>query len=104
MRGFPKHLNTSWDLENVAGLYPQETVQYQEKLAAGRFVWQDAGLVGSKEVVKETADLQVIEVKTETGIIERRKLARVEDPSAQFFKLGLKVAVVPAVEPVVVSK
>ena len=104
MRGFPKHINTSRDLENVAGLYPQETVQYQEKLAAGRFIWRDAGLVGSKEVVVETDTLKVVENKTEAGVIERRKLARVEDPNAQFFKLGLKVAAVPEVEPGVVSK
>jgi hypothetical protein len=43
-------------------------------------------------VVKESSDLKVVETITEAGIIERRKLTLVEDPSAQFFRLGLKVA------------
>lgn len=100
MRGFPKHINTPADLANAAALFPAEAAAYQEKLAAGRFVWQDAGPVGSKEVVIETADLKVIEVKAEAGIIERRKLVRVEDPNAQFFKLGLGVEGVLEKEPV----
>lgn len=94
MRGFPKHINSKQDLENVANLYPQEAVDYQKKLEAGRFIWQDAGVVGSKEVVTETDTLKVVENKTEAGVIERRKLVLVEDPGAQFFKLGLKVAAV----------
>ena len=104
MRGFPKHLNTKEDIENVAALYPQESAAYQTKLMDNRFIWQDAGLVGSKEVVTETASLKVAETKTETGIIERRKLTLVEDPGAQFYKLGLKVAEVEKGDPVVVGK
>ena len=49
--------------------------------------------VGSKEVVVESNTLQVVESKTEAGVIERRKLVKVEDPTAQFFKLGLAVKV-----------
>jgi len=94
MRGFPKHINSVADLANVTALYPKEAADCKKKLEAGRFVWQDAGLVGSKEVVVETDTLKVIENKTEAGVIERRKLALVEDPNAQFFKLGLEVATV----------
>ena len=94
MRGFPKHINSVADLENVTALYPKEAADCKKELEAGRFVWQDAGLVGSKEVVVETDTLKVIENKTEAGVIERRKLALVEDPNAQFFKLGLEVATV----------
>jgi hypothetical protein len=54
--------------------------------------------VGDKEVVQETATLKVVETKTEAGVIERRKLALVEDPSAQFFKIGLKVEAKISVE------
>lgn len=92
MRGFPKHINSKEDLTNTAALFPAETMAYQKQLEAGRFVWQDAGPVGSKEVVVETDTLKVVETKTEAGVIERRKLILVEDPGAQFFKLGLKVA------------
>lgn len=93
MRGFPKHINTRNDLDNVVVLYPKEAADYQKKLMDNRFVWQDAGLVAKGEVVKETATLKVVENKTEAGIIERRKLELVEDPTAQFFKLGLKVSI-----------
>ena len=89
MRGFPKHLNTPQDIENVKGLYPKETTDYLQCLADARFVWRDAGLVDSEEVVIETDILKVVENKTEAGVIERRKLVLVEDPTAQFFKLGL---------------
>lgn len=91
MRGFPKHINSKQDLKNVAVLYPQEIVAYKKKLEAGRFIWQDAGPVGSQEVVTETDTLKVVETKTETGVVELRKLVLVEDQTAQFFKLGLKV-------------
>jgi hypothetical protein len=91
MRGFPKHINSPADLENVAAAFPIEAAAYQKNLLDNRFVWQDAGVVGSKEVVTETATLKVVKNKTEAGVVERRKLVRVEDPGAQFFKLGLKV-------------
>ena len=104
MRGFPKHINTAADLNNVAALYPQEAGDFQKKLEAGRFIWQDGGPVGSKEVVTETDTLKVVEAKTEAGAIERRKMALVEDQNAQFFKLGLKVAAVEKIDPVVVGK
>ena len=93
MRGFPKHIATKSDVEVCQGLYPKETADYLQRLAAGRFIWQDAGPVGDKEVVKESADLKVVENKTEAGVIELRKQVRVEDPTAYFFKLGLGVAV-----------
>ena len=43
----------------------------------------------SEEVVIKTDILKVVENKTEAGVIERRKLVLAEDPTAQFFKLGL---------------
>ena len=92
MRGFPKHINTKADLDNAQGLYPAETLAYIKRLEAGRFVWQDAGPVGSKEVVTETDALKVVESKTEAGVIERRKMVKVEDPTAKYFELGLKAA------------
>jgi len=100
MRGFSKHINSIADLANVTVLYPKETADYKKRLADGRFVWQDTGLVGSKEVVVETDTLKVIENKTEAGVIERRKLTRVEDPTAQFFRLGLKAVAEEEVSPV----
>ena len=42
-------------------------------------------------MVTESADLKVVENKTEAGVVERRKLVRVEDPGAHFFKLGVAV-------------
>jgi hypothetical protein len=104
MRGFPNHINTAADLNNVAALYPKEVGDYQQKLHDGRFVWQDAGPVGDKYVVTETDTLKVVENKTGAGVIERRKLVLVEDQTAQFFKLGLKVAEVKQGNPVVTGK
>jgi len=89
MRGFPKHINTAEDLENVKDIYPKETADYLQKLAEGRFIWRDAGPVGEKEVVKESADLKVISAADESGKPVLRKLEMVEDPGSQFFKLGL---------------
>lgn len=104
MRGFPKHINTPADLANAADLFPAEAAAYQQKLAAGRFIWEDAGPVGSKEVVVKTDDLKVVESKTEAGVVERRKVIKVEDPNAQFFKLGLTAEAIPEVEPVAAEK
>ena len=99
MRGFPKHLNTKQDVENVKDLFPQETAEYLRKLAEGRYIWVDAGLVADQEVVKESADLRVIPVIDEAGkpVLDSkgnpttRKLERVEDPNAHLFKLELAV-------------
>lgn len=104
MRGFPKHIATKADLAAVQALFPAEAEAHIKKLEAVRFIWQDAGPVGSKEVVAETDDLKVVENKTEAGVIERRKLVKVEDLNAQFFKLGLGVAGFFEGEPVVVEK
>lgn len=92
MRGFPKYINSKADLVNVSILYPKETADYKKKLEEGRFIWQDGGVVGDKEVVTETESLKVIENKTEAGVIERRKLVRVEDLKSKFFELGLVVS------------
>jgi hypothetical protein len=97
MRGFPKHLNTKQDVENVKDLFPKETADYLQRLAEGRFIWVDAGLVADQEVVKESADLRVIPVMDEAGkpVLDSkgnpatRKLERVEDPNAHLFKLEL---------------
>ena len=43
----------------------------------------------SEEVVIETDILKVVENKTEAGVIERHKLVLAENPTTQFFKLGL---------------
>jgi hypothetical protein len=96
MRGFPKHLNTAQDIENVKDFYSKENADYLQKLAEGRFIWQDAGPAGENEVVKESADLRVIEGLDEAGKPTRRKLVRVEDPGAQLFRLGLETANVEA--------
>jgi hypothetical protein len=96
MRGFPKHLNTAQDIENVKDFYPKETADHLQKLAEGRFIWQDAGRVGEKEVVEESADLRVIQELDEAGKPTLRKLERVEDPGAQLFQLGLATAEVEA--------
>ena len=98
MRGFPKHIATPQDLKNVKDLYPKETADYLQSLAEGRFIWVDAGPVGGKEVVTESADLKTVPMTDDTGKETMRKLERMEDPTAHFFKLGLKV------EPVAVGK
>jgi hypothetical protein len=68
MRGFPKHIATAQDLKNVQDMFPKETTAYLQRLAEGRFIWQDAGVVGDKEIVQETDDLKVVESKTEAGV------------------------------------
>ncbi len=103
MRGFPKHIATKADLAVVQSMFPAEAETTVKAIEAGRFIWQDVGVVGDKEVVTETDTLKVVENKTEAGVIEQRKLVKVEDPNAQFFKLGLKVAAIE-VEPAVVEK
>jgi hypothetical protein len=91
MRGFPKHIATKEDLECVEQLFPKEATAYKKRLMENRFVWQDAGIVAKGEVVTPTDTLKVVTTQTETGITEQRKQVLVEDTSAQFFRLGLKV-------------
>ena len=90
MRGFPKVVATPEDIKNVRELFPEETDALVKQLYDSRMIWQDAGPVAKGEVVKESADVKVVDFKTAAGTVEQRKQVLAEDPDAVFFKLGLK--------------
>ena len=100
MRGFPKVVATPEDVKILRELYPDETDALVKRLYNDRLIWQDAGPVAKGEVVKESADVKVVDSKTESGAVEQRKQALVEDPDSLFFKLGLKAEDVGGVEPI----
>ena len=100
MRGFPKVVATPEDVKILWELYPDETDALVKRLYNDRLIWQDAGPVAKGEVVKESADVKVVDSKTESGAVEQRKQALVEDPDSLFFKLGLKAEDVGGVEPI----
>ena len=89
MRGFPKHINTKQDIENLLPLYPEETKAVVQRLLEGRETWQETGVVadGKLGVVDDTH--QVVERPTEDGKTVKVQMEKREDPRCRLYQLGL---------------
>jgi hypothetical protein len=93
MRGFPKHLNTRFDVEYCLEHYPAETkaflsqklVEVKQWLVAGKLAEGDAGVTNKTHKVVEVKDRETDKVT------ERYQHQYKDDPNCELFKLGFTV-------------
>lgn len=93
MKGFPKHLNTRYDVEYCLEHYPAETKAFLAKKLTEVKQWQvtgkltegDAGITDETHKVVEVQDTITKEVK------ERYQYEYKDDPNCELFKLGFTV-------------
>lgn len=93
MRGFPRHLNTRQDVDNVLQSHPEQARQRLQGLIDERFNWFYDGELAETEtgVTDDTHKVQTFEDET-TGEVRRFQMEWREDPNAKLFRLGLTVA------------
>ena len=90
MVGFPGHLNSKQDVENLLALpsYTSQTKARLRQLIDGRFAWIVTGEIAEGESGVEDTTHKVI--PQEAGVRLQMELA--EDPGAQLFRMGFTVA------------
>lgn len=93
MRGFPKHLNTRQDVDNVLQSHPEQARQRLQAMVDERFNWFYDGELADGEagVTDDTHKVETFEDET-TGEVRRYQMELREDPNATLFRLGLTVA------------
>jgi len=89
MRGFPRHINTKADIENLLPLYPEETKAHVQRLLEGRETWQESKVLADKELGVEDATHQVVEREEEAGKTVKVQMEKREDPRCRLYQLGL---------------
>lgn len=93
MRGFPKHLNTRYDVEYCLEHYPEETKAFLTQKLAEVKAWQVTGKLKDGEAGKTSDTHKVVEVKNQSGkeVKERYQYEYKDDPNCELFRLGLTV-------------
>jgi len=93
MKGFPKHLNTRYDVDYCLEHYPEEAKAFLAKKLTEVKKWQvtsklaegDAGITDATHKVVEVKDQATQEIK------ERYQYEYKDDPNCELFKLGFTV-------------
>lgn len=93
MKGFPKHLNTKFDVEFCLANFPDEAKEFLTKKIAEVPQWLlvsklsdgDAGITDDTHKVVENKDMTTGEVK------ERYQYEFKDDPNCELFRLGFTV-------------
>jgi hypothetical protein len=96
MRGFPKHLNTSDDVQVCLQMFPEETKRHLAALYQNRFVVKELRVLSGDDAGIIDDLHEVVQRESSNGTVERVQLQKVEDPSARAFQLGLTDAKVEA--------
>ena len=93
MRGFPKHLNTRFDVEYCLEHYPAETKAFLAKKLTEVKAWQVTGKLKDGETGKTSDTHKVVEVKDQVTkeVKERYQHEYKDDPNCELFKLGFTV-------------
>lgn len=93
MRGFPKHLNTRYDVEYCLEYYPAETKTFLVQKLAEVKQWQVTGKLAEGDAGITDKTHKVVEVKDrETDkVTERYQHEYKDDPNCELFKLGFTV-------------
>lgn len=83
------HFKTKIDYYNLLKREPETAKARLEELKAGRFVWFAVGILTEGEAGQEDETHKVIETDGEMGEEPGRvQYALLEDPNAEFFRLG----------------
>jgi hypothetical protein len=93
MRGFPKHLNTRYDVEHCLEYYPEETKAFLTQKLAEVKKWQATSKLASAAVGVTDETHKVVDVKDQSGkeVKERYQYEYKDDPNCELFRLGLTV-------------
>lgn len=96
MRGFPRYTDiaTKHDVNNLKGIFPNETKTFLETLRDDRFVWIDSGVLQTESEGLTDDTHRVTEVQTnpttegEEPTKELHQLTLVEDKNARVYRMG----------------
>lgn len=93
MKGFPKHLNTRYDVEYCLEHYPVETKAFLTQKLTEVKQWQVTGKLKDGDIGKTTKTLKVVEVQDTITkeVKERYQHEYKDDPDCELFKLGFTV-------------
>ena len=98
MRGFPKHLNTRYDVDYCLEHYHEETKAFLAKKLTEVKKWQVTGKLKDGETGKTSDTHKVVEVQDTITkeVKERYQHEYKDDPNCELFKLGFTVKEVEA--------
>ena len=90
MRGFPKHLNTRFDVEYCLKYYPEETKTYlaQELTQVKNWLMTRKLKKGEAGITDKTHKVVEIEDLTTGKVAERYQYEYKDDPNCWLFRLG----------------
>lgn len=93
MKGFPKHLNTRFDVEYCLEHYPVETKALLTQKLPEVKQWQVTGKLKDGETGKTTKTHKVVEVQDTITkeVKERYQYEYKDDPNCELFRLGYTV-------------
>ncbi len=93
MIGYPKHLNSRQDVENLLQMpeYAAKVRETLQQLVAARFAWVNAGELAADDPGVEDDTHKVLS-EEQGGLQGRCQMVLVEDSQALLFRLNLTVA------------
>jgi len=93
MKGFPKHLNTRFDVEYCLEHYPTETKTFLTQKLTEVKQWQVTGKLAEEDAGKTDKTHKIVEVKDKVTdkVTERYQYEYKDDPNCELFRLGYTV-------------
>ena len=90
MKGFPKHLNTRYDVEYCLQNYPEDTKAWLAQKLTEIKQWLVAGKLADGDVGVTNKTHKVVEVKDRESdkVTERYQYEYKDDPNCELFRLG----------------
>lgn len=92
MKGFPKHINSKRDLYKLKNLYPEQVKKWVQEHLESREGWYTVRKVESKDAVKASDTVRVVDVKLDDGKTEMYEEHYGEIPGNMLARIGLSKA------------
>jgi len=95
MNGFPKHIATEQDVENLLSdeNYRSQALAYVQALLDERYQWVLQGQLDVNNTVVAEANHKIVDIKDESGTLVQRYLYQwMIDPASALTRLGITVA------------
>lgn len=89
MRGFPKHINTKQDIENLLRDYPEKTKQWLKKAAKDYEGWVTEKKLEKIEDAKTDKSTRVKTITTEDGKEELYQEKWTVQPGNKLMRIGM---------------
>jgi len=103
MRGFPKHINSTADVDFLTA-HPEFSEQMKARLIVmeqDTQKWFTVREIAAKEVVSITETVKVIEEKQTDGTVKKYLCELKDDPNCVLARLGVEVKAVEPVEEII---